>query len=288
MPLEKRDVTGPGTAPTGRPSCSAKSAVVSDPERSVASTTTVAAASPAMRRLRATKHQRYGVKPGGSSETTAPRSDQLAVQAAARGRVRDVGAAREHGDGPRRPRRLGGRERADVRGGVDAEREAGDHGDARGGERAPEPAGDLDAVRRPAARADDGDAVAGGGQRGDGPGDVEHRRRVGELAQRLGIRRRRSGTRRSARRRGSPPARDAASNAACSRAIAARGVEGEQRVVGQRQHGRGRGLRRRHSMSSCAASAATRAVRRRHGVARAHAARASAWSSSRSAAAWWT
>ena len=78
VPAEKRDVTGPGTAPTGRPSCCAKSAVVSEPERSVASTTTVSAARPAISRLRATKHQRYAVKPGGSSETTQPRSTSCA------------------------------------------------------------------------------------------------------------------------------------------------------------------------------------------------------------------
>ena len=58
MPAAKRDVTGPGTAPTGRPSWAAKSAVVSEPDRSVASTTTVSAASAAISRLRATKHQR--------------------------------------------------------------------------------------------------------------------------------------------------------------------------------------------------------------------------------------
>jgi hypothetical protein len=78
VPLEKREVTGPGTAPTGRPSCCAKSAVVSEPERSVASTTTVRAARPAISRLRATKHQRKAVKPGGSSETTQPRATSCA------------------------------------------------------------------------------------------------------------------------------------------------------------------------------------------------------------------
>ena len=46
----------PGTAPTARPSSAAKSAVVSEPERSVAWTTRVAAPSAAMMRLRAMKH----------------------------------------------------------------------------------------------------------------------------------------------------------------------------------------------------------------------------------------
>ena len=78
VPAEKRDVTGPGTARTGRPNCVAKSAVVSEPDRSAASTTTVSAASAAIRRLRATKHQRNAVNPGGSSETTQPRSTSRA------------------------------------------------------------------------------------------------------------------------------------------------------------------------------------------------------------------
>ena len=74
MPAENRDVIGPGTASTGRPTCAAKSAVVSEPDRSAASTTTVSAASAAMIRLRATKHQRCASAPGGISETTAPRA----------------------------------------------------------------------------------------------------------------------------------------------------------------------------------------------------------------------
>ena len=41
VPADRRLVTRPGTAPTERPSSAAKSAVVSEPERSVAWTTTV-------------------------------------------------------------------------------------------------------------------------------------------------------------------------------------------------------------------------------------------------------
>ena len=222
-------MTGPGTAPTGRPSCAAKSAVVSEPERSVASTTTVAAASPAMIRLRATKHQRYGVKPGGSSETTAPRSDELAVQAPARRRVRDVGAAGEHGD---RPRPAPCADSAPTWAAESTpEREAGDHRHAGRGQPAPEPARDLDA--RTASRAarrrwrrPSSSAVSAATD----PGDVEHRRRIGELAQRRRDRPRRSGRRRSARAprialpragrrskpacpRATPPGRPAASSA---------------------------------------------------------------------------
>ena len=73
MPAAWRHVMRPGTAATVRPSSAAKSAVVSEPERSAASTITVTRESAAMIRLRATKHQRSGPKPGGSSETTQPR-----------------------------------------------------------------------------------------------------------------------------------------------------------------------------------------------------------------------
>ena len=64
MPTASAHVIRPGTAPTVRPSSAAKSAVVSEPERSAASTTTVTYDSAAMMRLRATKHQRIGPKPG--------------------------------------------------------------------------------------------------------------------------------------------------------------------------------------------------------------------------------
>ena len=62
----------PGTASTSRPSSSAKSAVISAPLRSRASTTTVAAQSPAMIRLRAGNRHGAGSTPGAYSETTSP------------------------------------------------------------------------------------------------------------------------------------------------------------------------------------------------------------------------
>ena len=60
----------PGTANTSRPSSSAKSAVMRAPDRSRASTTTVASESPAMIRLRAGNRHGAGSTPGGYSETT--------------------------------------------------------------------------------------------------------------------------------------------------------------------------------------------------------------------------
>ena len=58
QPAEAMLVTGPGTAPTGRWWSRASRAVVSDPDRRLASTTTVARARVAMIRLRARKRER--------------------------------------------------------------------------------------------------------------------------------------------------------------------------------------------------------------------------------------
>ena len=93
---------------------------MSAPERSAASTTTVIAASAAMIRLRAGKHQRHGGVPGGSSETTAP-ARHPAVERALCRRVGPLGGPGEHGH-----RRPAGVQRARVGGGVDPERHAAD------------------------------------------------------------------------------------------------------------------------------------------------------------------
>ena len=176
-------MTGPGTAATARPSWAAKSAVISEPERSVASTTTVSAGEP-------------GDEPVAREEAPAVRREarrQLGDHAAARRRsaacrralarrVRHVGAAGEHGDRRRRspaarsaPSRVGGR--------VDAQRHAGDDGQPAAARPRPSDAGDLEPVGRAAARADDRDAARAPRARRVA-GDVQHGRRVGELAQR--------------------------------------------------------------------------------------------------------
>ena len=72
MPLESDDVISPGTASTSRPSSSAKSAVINAPERSRASTTTVARARPAMTLFRAGNLHGAGSTPSSYSETTSP------------------------------------------------------------------------------------------------------------------------------------------------------------------------------------------------------------------------
>ena len=73
-PVETADVISPGTTITSRPSSSAKSAVISAPERSRASTTTVAAQRPAMIRFLAGNRQGAGSMPGSYSDTISPLS----------------------------------------------------------------------------------------------------------------------------------------------------------------------------------------------------------------------
>jgi hypothetical protein len=72
QPDDETLVTGPGTAPSGRSSASAWLAVLSDPLRAPASTTTVAALTAAMSLLRRRNRHRVGDAPQGSSEMTAP------------------------------------------------------------------------------------------------------------------------------------------------------------------------------------------------------------------------
>ena len=118
--------TRPGTAPSVRPRSCAKSAVISVPEDSPASTTTVIRPSAAISRLRAGKLQRYGRWPGRQLGDDQPALGDLAVQVAVRARVDDVGASREHRD-----RRAADAERATVGGPVDAKRQAADRRDPR-------------------------------------------------------------------------------------------------------------------------------------------------------------
>ena len=81
-PFESAETISPGTANTSRPSSSAKSAVISAPLRSRASTTTVADVRPAMMRFRAGNRHGAGSTPGGYSETIRPRSAMAAASAA--------------------------------------------------------------------------------------------------------------------------------------------------------------------------------------------------------------
>ena len=133
----------PGTANTSRPSSSAKSAVISAPLRSRASTTTVAALSPATMRLRAGNRHGAGSTPGGYSDAISPLSADSARELAVRRGIVAVDPAAED-----RHRRPAGLERAPVRLGVDASRQAADDDDCRR-RRARARAASPPATRRP-------------------------------------------------------------------------------------------------------------------------------------------
>src|SRR5207237_7832944 len=74
VPTDNELVISPGTANTSLPSSKAKSAVISAPLRSRASTTIVAAQSPAITRLRAGNLHGSGSTPGSYSDTSSERS----------------------------------------------------------------------------------------------------------------------------------------------------------------------------------------------------------------------
>ena len=98
VPLDKADVISPGTANTSRPSSSARSAVISAPLRSRASTTIVTADSPAMIRLRAGNRHGAGSTRGAYSETAEPDSRMRARQLGMGRRVVAVDPAAEDRD----------------------------------------------------------------------------------------------------------------------------------------------------------------------------------------------
>ena len=161
---------------------------MSEPERSVASTTIVSEARPAIVRLRAGKHQRNGLNPGGISEIAA------CVATIARYSPRLLGGYGTSAPlASTRERRATDFERARVRGGVDAERHPADHEHARRREPATEPAGDLEPVLTGPPRAHDRDRRrVGVAQRGEArrvARHVQHRRRVGGVREprRVGV-----------------------------------------------------------------------------------------------------
>ena len=152
VPADSADVISPGTAKTSRPSSSAKSAVISAPLRSLASTTTTAADSPAMIRFLAGKRHGAGSTPGPYSDDDQAGLGDVAGEPPVRRRVVAVDAAAEHGDG--RPARV---ERASVRLTVDPPRQSADDHEPGRRELACQRAGDVRAVRGARAGADDAD-----------------------------------------------------------------------------------------------------------------------------------
>ena len=72
-------MTGPGTAPSGRPRADCVTRGVERPERRPASSTTVASLAAAISRLRCRNLHFVGAVPHGSSEMTAPWLDAMRV-----------------------------------------------------------------------------------------------------------------------------------------------------------------------------------------------------------------
>ena len=174
--------TRPGTAKTTRPCSAASRAVISEPLRRAASTTSTPSASPEMMRFRVGKLPPSTVVRMGSSETSAPRrSARICSNSwAVLGRVDLAQPAAHHRDGPA----AAGQGTA-VGGGVDAARPAADDREARPPEQLAEPLGLFQPVVGAAAAADDGHRDGVG--RFQLPSDVEHRGRVGDVGQGGGV-----------------------------------------------------------------------------------------------------
>ena len=188
-----------------------------------------------MIRLRATKHQRTGPKPGGSSDTTHAALDDLPRTAGAC----SPGTGRRRRRPARRPAARRPRSAPACDGGVDAEREPGH--DRHAGRRQPaaERARHLEPVRRSRGARRRSRPRPASVSAGEPPEHVQHRGRVGQLAQPL------AGTRAAQRHTSASPARSAARARAGRvevrvRALDGRGPEREQLLVGQRQHAGGR------------------------------------------------
>ena len=146
-PRQRGSSGEPGTAKTSRPCSSAKRAVISEPERAAASTTTTPSAIPEMIRLRRGKWRACGSLPSGNSATIAPCRRKRLVEPAVLLGIDDIDAAGDDRDGA-------GRERAQMRGGVDAAGEPGDDDEPALAERGGELAGEAPAIGRGVARAD--------------------------------------------------------------------------------------------------------------------------------------
>ena len=99
VPAERGSSGLPGTAKTSRPCSPARRAVISEPERSAASTTTTPSEMPEISRLRRGKSlsaRREAGRP--LADEQSPLADG-ALQLLVLGRINDVDAAGEHGDG---------------------------------------------------------------------------------------------------------------------------------------------------------------------------------------------
>ncbi len=140
----------PGTAITSRPYSVAWRAVISEPERGAASITTVPWASPAMIRLRQGKWRARGLGTRRLLGDQEPAFGDRRLPLLILGRIDDVDPARDHCD-------RAARQRAVMRGAVDAAGEARDDDIARRAEIVGELPGEAARGSRGVARADQGD-----------------------------------------------------------------------------------------------------------------------------------
>jgi hypothetical protein len=85
VPAARGSSGEPGTANTSRPCSAAIRAVISDPERMAASTTTTPSAAPEISRLRRGKSRARGTCPSGISEIAAPVSSNAASRSSCSG-----------------------------------------------------------------------------------------------------------------------------------------------------------------------------------------------------------
>ena len=151
VPLARGSSGEPGTASTSRPCSAARRAVISEPERSSASTTTTASDRPEMIRLRRGKSRACAPGARRALGDHAAALDDARVEVGVLGRIDVVDPAAQH-------RHRAGGKRALVRRGVDAARQAGDDHIAGLAELAGQAAGEPLAGGRGDPRADDGDA----------------------------------------------------------------------------------------------------------------------------------
>ena len=155
-------------------------AVISEPERRAASTTTTPSDRPEISRLRRGKSRARGSQPSGiSRHGRAARAAMRFEQADMLGRIDAVVAAGEHRD-------RAGREARAMRGGIDAARQARDDARSRRSPRSrASRSANFTPARRGIARADDGDQRPR--QHGGVAAHREQRRRVVDHAQARGI-----------------------------------------------------------------------------------------------------
>ena len=119
VPAARGSSGEPGTANTSRPCSLAIRAVISEPERCAASTTTTPSAAPEISRLRRGKSRARGSWPSGISEIAAPWFEHGGQQILMLGRIDPVVAAGQHRD--RAAREAGAMRRL-----IDAARQPGD------------------------------------------------------------------------------------------------------------------------------------------------------------------